>query len=297
MQDVADDHHVLHRGVGHRRAIGVRAAAPALQNRVVQHVDESQAEVPAGPHGAGAAPVDERGDVVVVDVTLSAVPSLQPRVVEQVIASDASVLEAEVEDVAYLHCAGPLGVVTGRPDFDHGVVEGVDNSGSVVGAGVEPIGADLRYRIHEAGGHPVLIADAALESVAPIPHAHSPIGSCIDAVRIADDIVEHVWIVVVAGYGCRQRMPVAAVPAGQAAVALGPCVRDTRADQQIPVEVQVQRQDVVIGEVAVLSPVVGDIAGEAVDHQNAEVGHPEVQRVAVYGHRSGLEIIRTERLP
>ena len=76
VQDVADDHHVLHGGVGHRRAIGVRAAAPALQNRVVQHVDESQAEVPAGPHGAGAAPVDERGDVVVVDVTLSAVPSL-----------------------------------------------------------------------------------------------------------------------------------------------------------------------------------------------------------------------------
>jgi len=60
----------LHRGVGHRRAIGVRAAAPALQNRVVQHVDESQAEVPAGPHGAGAAPVDERGDVVVVEEAL-----------------------------------------------------------------------------------------------------------------------------------------------------------------------------------------------------------------------------------
>ena len=92
-------------------------------------------------------------------------------------------------------------------------------------------------------------------------------------------------------------MPVAAVPTRQASVALGACVRNTRADQQIAVEVQVQRYDVVIREVAVLSPVVGDIASEAVDHQNAEVVESEVKRVAVDGHGCIIEVVRTERLP
>ena len=122
MQHITHDDYVCGRGVRQSRSVGVGASVPALEHGVVHDVNESQAEVAAGPHRALTAPHYQRGDVVVVDVSLRAVPGLQPCLIHQVVTSDSGVLETEVENVADLDGPRPLGAVSGVPDLDYGAV-------------------------------------------------------------------------------------------------------------------------------------------------------------------------------
>ncbi len=76
MQHVVDDDYVGRRSVGQGGSVGVSTTVPALEHGVVNDVDKGEAEVAARPHGALAAPWNQRGDVVVADVALCAIPSL-----------------------------------------------------------------------------------------------------------------------------------------------------------------------------------------------------------------------------
>ena len=63
--------------------------------------------------------MDQCGDVVVVDVALCAIPSLQPCLIYKVITSDSSVLEAKVQDISNFHRSSSLGAVSSGPYVNH----------------------------------------------------------------------------------------------------------------------------------------------------------------------------------
>ena len=102
MQDIVVNLDLGGRCVRERRPGRVRPPTPLDENLIIDDVDERQAEVTPSPHGTRIKAGNENRDVVVVDVALSSVPRRQPLIVHQIIARDARVLEAQIEDIGDL---------------------------------------------------------------------------------------------------------------------------------------------------------------------------------------------------
>ena len=117
----------------------VIASIPTLQYGVVDHVNQCESEISACPHCPWCSSRHERCDIIVADVSLRAIPGLQPALIDKIVTGDSSVLETDVKYVANLHRTCPLSIIASIPNFDYRAVEGIDYSGPIVGAGIDSV--------------------------------------------------------------------------------------------------------------------------------------------------------------